>query len=67
MKDSLTSDDRQTLDAWKASYKTWQTEQQYYDQQQVDKKNQLASSVSMLVVGLPVLFFHLRVLRKKKE
>ncbi|MEP7166950.1 MAG: hypothetical protein ABI758_03165 [Candidatus Woesebacteria bacterium] len=62
---SLTLDDQATLDAWKTSYAQWQRDQKTYDQANVDKKNQLATSISMLAVGLPVLFFHQRELRKK--
>lgn len=62
---TLTEDDRQTIEDWKASYARWQKEQANYDQANVDKKNQLATSISMLVVGLPVLFFHQRELRRK--
>ncbi len=64
-KSTLSTDDKATYESWKQSYAQWQTEQKNYDQANVDLKNQFATSVSMLVVGLPVLYFHQRELRKK--
>lgn len=61
----LTEEDKQALAEWKISYERWQKEQASYDYESVSRKNQLATSISMLVVGLPVLFFHQRELRKK--
>lgn len=63
--EALTDDDKVAIESWKASYAQWEKEQRSYDQANVEKKNQLATSISMLVVGLPVLFFHQRELRKK--
>lgn len=63
--EELTEDDRVALDAWKASYEQWNTEQKTFDRANVDKKNQLATSISMLGVGIPVLWFHQKELRKK--
>jgi hypothetical protein len=62
---TLTEDDKVAIESWKTSYSQWEKEQRSYDQANVEKKNQLATSISMLVVGLPVLFFHQRELRKK--
>jgi len=64
---TLTSDDKKALEEWKNAYAQWQNAQQEYDQANVDKKNQLATSVSMIVVGLPVLLLHQRELRKKNS
>lgn len=65
IKQPLTSTDSATLESWKQSYAQWQSEQKAYDQANVERKNQLATSVSMLVVGVPVLFIHQKELRKK--
>ncbi len=65
--DSLSQEDKDSLESWKVSYAQWQKDQKTYDQANVDKKNQLATSVSMLVVGIPVLLFHQKELRKKTE
>lgn len=63
--EKLTAEDKAALESWKASYAQWEKEQKTYDQANVDKKNQLATSLSMLVVGIPVLLFHQKELRKK--
>jgi hypothetical protein len=60
LKQPIVATDAATLESWKQSYAQWQKEQK-----EVDKKNQLATSISMLVVGVPVLFLHQRELRKK--
>lgn len=62
---TMTEDDRIALDSWKSQYAQWQREQKNYDQANVDKKYQFATSISLLLVGIPVLFFHQKELRKK--
>lgn len=66
-KEYKSASDAASLDSWKQAYAQWETDQKNYDAASVDKKNQLATSVSMLVVGLPVLFFHQRELRQKSK
>ena len=62
---NLTDDEKQSLAEWKVSYARWQKEQASYDQEGVDKKRTLAMSFSLLAVGIPVLLFHQRELRRK--
>ena len=61
----LSEEDKESLTQWRASYSRWQKEQESYDQEGVEKKRTLAMAVSMLSVGIPVLLFHQKELRKR--
>lgn len=67
LKGEVMASESAVFESWKQSYAQWQKEQAEYDSASVEKKNMLATSVSMLVVGLPVLLFHQKELQKQKE
>lgn len=61
----LSEEDRQSLEAWKQSYAQWEEEQRYFNTGEADKKQQLATAISMILVGIPVWAFHQKALRNK--
>lgn len=67
IKEYRSASDSAIIESWKRDYIQWEKDQKNYDSAGVEKKNQLATSVSLLVVGLPVVFFHQRELRNKKN
>jgi len=63
----LTEDERIQIKSWLESYKTWQEEQKSYDPIAASRQRTASTAIAMLIVGLPLYFYHWRVIKKETK
>lgn len=66
-KEGLTEDQKVSIEEWQKDYDEWRDEQKNFDWDTNARKEQLAMSLSFLIVGLPVFLYHVRFVRKEEE
>lgn len=63
----LTAGEKEQMKMWLADYKNWQEEQKSYDPVTASRQRTASTAISMLIVGLPLYFYHWRVIKKETE
>lgn len=63
----LTQDEKIAMENWLATYNTWKKQQETFDPVTAQRHRDAASSMSFILVGLPLYLFHWRTIRKEKE
>ncbi|MEO8582024.1 MAG: hypothetical protein ABI425_05640 [Patescibacteria group bacterium] len=56
--ENVTAEERQNFDQWQKDYTDWQQKQKDYNSSDQNRRRQIAESLAMLVVGIPVFAFH---------
>lgn len=56
--EALSEEDRELLNQWKEDYRQWQQAESTIDYQAESHKRQIANSVAILIVGIPVFAIH---------
>lgn len=56
--EQLTESQRESLAQWETDYKRWQQEQREFNQSDQRRRRQIASSLAMLLIGIPVFAIH---------
>lgn len=68
LKETATESQALALAQWEQEYNTWQEEMKSYNAQEQQIRRDLAQSLAMLVVGIPVFLLHSpRVFKKSNE
>lgn len=63
----LTAEQQQRLADWSAQYDKWKAEEAAYNNQDQERRREIASSLAMLIVGLPVFGLHAPQVFRKKQ
>lgn len=66
-KEGLTTAQKEAIEDWQKDYDKWRQEQKNFDWNTNAKKEQLAMSLSFLIVGLPIFLYHVRFVRKDND
>lgn len=61
---TLTDDERRTLQQWLADYKNWKTQSDAIDPITAQRQRDASINLSMILVGLPLYFFHWRLIKR---
>lgn len=64
---SLTEDDRQALQNWKADYKSWQEKKDSIDWKKANLQRDLVRDLSTMIVGLALFLTHGYILRRDRK
>lgn len=65
--ENITEDEKMAMEQWLASYGTWKQQQEKFDPVTSQRHRDAASSLSYILVGLPLYLFHWRIIRREKE
>lgn len=65
--ENITEDEKMAMEQWLASYGTWKEQQEKFDPVTSQRHRDAASSLSYILVGLPLYLFHWRIIRREKE
>jgi len=64
---TLTEQERLALNQWLADYKNWQKHYDALDPITSRRHRDASINLSMILVGLPLYFFHWRIIRKESK
>jgi Lon protease-like protein len=56
--ENLTTEDKEALEEWKKEYEAWQQKEREYNSEDQNRRRQIAESLAMLIVGVPVFAIH---------
>ena len=63
----LTEEERTAMKSWLESYKSWQEEQKSFDLVTANRQRDASISLALLIIGLPLYFYHWRVVKKESK
>ncbi len=63
--EEVTPEQKQLLVAWETEYRDWEKTQKNYDYETENRRRSLASSVALLLTGVPVFMLHAPMVFKK--
>jgi hypothetical protein len=61
----ITASEQEQMKLWLTDYKTWEENQKSYDPIKASRQRDAASSLAMLIIGLPLYMYHWRLARKE--
>lgn len=61
----LTEDEKVQMKNWLANYKIWEEEQKTIDPITANRQRTASDALAMLIIGLPLYFYHWRVIKKE--
>lgn len=64
--ENLTEDEKGAMEQWLVSYGAWKQQQEKFDPVTSQRHRDAASSLSYILVGLPLYLFHWRIIRREK-
>ena len=64
--EELTETQKVKLVEWEKEYDAWKMEEKAYDSEDQAKRREIATSLAMLIVGIPVFLIHAPYVFKKK-
>jgi hypothetical protein len=62
---TLPSEDYVLVQEWLGDYRVWQERQKAFDPVVARRQRDAASSIAMIVVGIPLFLYHWRVIRRE--
>ncbi|PJE60064.1 MAG: hypothetical protein COU85_00245 [Candidatus Portnoybacteria bacterium CG10_big_fil_rev_8_21_14_0_10_44_7] len=62
----LSNAQKSDINNWLADYRAWQERQAKIDYLTSQRQSEASISIAMLIIGLPLFFFHFRVIRKER-
>lgn len=65
--EELTEDQKQKLAEWETEYDQWKEAEKSYNSEEQSKKREIATSLAMLIVGIPVFLIHAPYVFKKNK
>ena len=65
--EQLTESQTQALARWETEYQAWQDTQSKYNQAEQTFRREIAQSLAMLLVGIPVFWIHAPKIFKKEN
>lgn len=65
-KSELSAEEKEQLQQWLATYKDWKDRQEKFDSVTASRHREAASSLAFILVGLPLYWYHWRVISKEK-
>jgi len=63
--EALTPEQRATVQQWLADYETWRDTSAKLDVVTAQRQRQASTSLALILVGLPLYFFHWRMIRPR--
>ncbi|MBA7611946.1 hypothetical protein ES703_19178 [subsurface metagenome] len=63
----LTEEEITTLKGWLADYEEWQGEEAKIDYLASKRQREASGNLAMILVGLPLYFYHWRIIRKETK
>ncbi|MBW7955725.1 hypothetical protein H3C66_03240 [Patescibacteria group bacterium] len=63
----LPADQQARLEEWGRQYDAWKVEEAAYDSEDQERRRQIATSLAMLIVGVPVFGLHAPHVFKRKQ
>ncbi|PIT90827.1 MAG: hypothetical protein COU22_00050 [Candidatus Komeilibacteria bacterium CG10_big_fil_rev_8_21_14_0_10_41_13] len=65
--ESLTEADQTRIQAWLEDYEAWQVKEDSIDRKRASRERDAARSIAMILVGLPVFYYHWSVIKKDRK
>lgn len=56
--EGLTEEQKRSVEQWQKDYDEWQQKEKEYNTEDQNRRRQIAESLAMLIVGIPVFAFH---------
>lgn len=63
----LTEEEKSLLRQWETDYKNWREMQSKVDFQKSRRQREASSALAFIIVGLPLYFYHWKVVQKDKK
>ncbi|MCR4322498.1 MAG: hypothetical protein NUV61_00210 [Candidatus Azambacteria bacterium] len=63
----FTDEEKTAMQEWLASYANWKTQQEKFDPITSQRQREAAGALSFILVGLPLYFYHWRVIKREKS
>lgn len=64
-KDVLTEEDKAAIERWRVDYENWKTVESKRDYVKEERSRNAAESIALILVGLPLYFYHWSTVRKE--
>lgn len=65
--DELSQEDRELFGRWLEDYDNWKKEEEKLDPVLAERHRQASGNLAMILVGLPLFYYHWRIIRKEDK